>query len=269
MLTAKVILRDSVRATDKLFTYLVPDKLKEKIKEGLYVLVPFGRGNRMKTAVIYSLQEEDKSEVKLKEIFDIMDDIPVLTEEQLGLIKPLSSRLLCTMGDVIALMVPSVVGKASMPQATFISLQSDEDAKEAIASGTLRSITHIHILEYLLEKGEVEKKALLAACKATEAQLKAVRDKGFLYMEKREDTEAEIPSAIPDTELDEAFNVIHTLNDEQQNAVKSAKNGIHTCVCHYFFVLLQPICSVRLRARLICTSMDALIDASIEYIHGQ
>ena len=173
MLTAKVILRDSVRATDKLFTYLDPDKLKEKIKEGLYVLVPFGRGNRMKTAVIYSLQEEDKSEVKLKEIFDIMDDIPVLTEEQLGLIKPLSSRLLCTMGDVIALMVPSVVGKASMPQATFISLQSDEDAKEAIASGTLRSITHIHILEYLLEKGEVEKKALLAACKATEAQLKA------------------------------------------------------------------------------------------------
>lgn len=219
MLTAKVILRDSVRATDKLFTYLVPDKLKEKIKEGLYVLVPFGRGNRMKTAVIYSLQEEDKSEVKLKEIFDIMDDIPVLTEEQLGLIKPLSSRLLCTMGDVIALMVPSVVGKASMPQAIFISLQSDEDAKEAIASGTLRSITHIHILEYLLEKGEVEKKALLAACKATEAQLKAVRDKGFLYMEKREDTEAEIPSAIPDTELDEAFNVVHTLNDEQANAV--------------------------------------------------
>ena len=54
-----------------------------------------------------------------------------------------------------------------------------------------------------------------------------------------------------------------------QNAVKSAKNGIHACVCHYFFVLLQPICSVRLRAWLICASMDASIDASIEYIHGQ
>ena len=219
MLTAKVILRDSVRATDKLFTYLVPDNLKERVQEGLYVLVPFGRGNKMKTAVIFSVQEEDQSEVKLKAIFDIMDDIPVLTKEQLSLIKPLSSRLLCTMGDVIALMVPSVVGKASMPQVTFVSLMSDDDAREAISSGKLRSITHVHILEYLLERGECEKKALLAACKATEAQLKAVRDKGFLYFEKREDTEAEIPSAIPDTDLDEAFNVVHTLNDEQQNAV--------------------------------------------------
>jgi len=29
-----------------------------------------------------------------------------------------------------------------------------------------------------------------------------------------------------------------TKANEPQNAVKSAKNGIHTCVCHYFFVLL-------------------------------
>ena len=64
MLTAKVILRDSVRATDKLFTYLVPDNLKERVQEGLYVLVPFGRGNKMKTAVIFSVQEEEKSQAQ-------------------------------------------------------------------------------------------------------------------------------------------------------------------------------------------------------------
>lgn len=219
MLTAQVILRESVRATDKFFSYLVPANLADRIKEGLYVLVPFGRGNKMKTAVVYSLKEEEESGIKLKEIFDIMDDIPVLTSEQLSLIKPLTSRLLCTMGDVIALMVPSVVTKTSMPQLNFISLMSDDDAREAIASGQLRSITHIHILEYLLEHGECEQKALLAACKATQAQLKAVRDKGFLYVERREDTDSPIPSAIPDTELNEAFNEVHILNDEQQNAV--------------------------------------------------
>ena len=159
MLTAQVILRDSVRATDKLFTYKVPDSLREKVIEGLYVLVPFGFGNRMKTAVVYSVQDQDPGKMKLKAIFDVMDDIPVMTKEQLQLIKPLASRLLCTMGDVVSLMVPSVAGKSSLPQLTYISLMSDDDAKEAIESGKLRSITHIHILEYLLEKGETEKKA--------------------------------------------------------------------------------------------------------------
>ncbi|SEV85389.1 replication restart DNA helicase PriA [Ruminococcaceae bacterium KH2T8] len=221
MLTAQVILRDSVRATDKLFTYKVPDSLREKVIEGLYVLVPFGFGNRMKTAVVYSVQDQDPGKMKLKAIFDVMDDIPVMTKEQLQLIKPLASRLLCTMGDVVSLMVPSVAGKSSLPQLTYISLMSDDDAKEAIESGKLRSITHIHILEYLLEKGETEKKELLAACKATEAQLKAVRDKGFLYIEKREDDEAPIKSAIPEGEISEEFSVIHTLNDEQSAAVEA------------------------------------------------
>ena len=183
MLTAQVILRDSVRQTDKLFTYKIPDELRDKIREGQYVLVPFGFGNRMKTAVVYSVQDTDPGKMRLKNIFDILDDIPVMTGEQLALVQPLSSRLLCTMGDVVALMVPSVVGKASLPQLTYVSLMSDDDAREAIESGSLRSITHIHILEYLLEKGETEKKELLAACKATEAQFKAVRDKGFLYLD--------------------------------------------------------------------------------------
>ena len=221
MLTAQVILRDSVRQTDKLFTYKIPDELRDKIREGQYVLVPFGFGNRMKTAVVYSVQDTDPGKMRLKNIFDILDDIPVMTGEQLALVQPLSSRLLCTMGDVVALMVPSVVGKASLPQLTYVSLMSDDDAREAIESGSLRSITHIHILEYLLEKGETEKKELLAACKATEAQFKAVRDKGFLYLEKREDSEAPIGSAIPTGEISEEFTVVHTLNDEQEAAVKA------------------------------------------------
>lgn len=221
MLTAQVILRDSVRQTDKLFTYKIPDELRDKIREGQYVLVPFGVGNRMKTAVVYSVQDTDPGKMRLKNIFDILDDIPVMTGEQLALVQPLSSRLLCTMGDVVALMVPSVVGKASLPQLTYVSLMSDDDAREAIESGSLRSITHIHILEYLLEKGETEKKELLAACKATEAQFKAVRDKGFLYLEKREDSEAPIGSAIPTGEISEEFTVVHTLNDEQEAAVKA------------------------------------------------
>ena len=102
---ASVILRDSVRQTDKYYTYLVPDRLKDVITYGSYVEVPFGRGNRDKQALVTDINEvgdgEDTS--KLKEIRRLIDPIPVMTEEQIALIKPLSSRYLCTMGDVVSL----------------------------------------------------------------------------------------------------------------------------------------------------------------------
>ena len=38
---------------DALFTYLVPDSLSGRISAGMRVVVPFGRGNRSRVALVF------------------------------------------------------------------------------------------------------------------------------------------------------------------------------------------------------------------------
>ena len=74
MRCAGVILRDSVRQTDNVYTYLVPEDLKEKITTGSYVNVPFGRGDRTKAAIVVSVSDEEKG-LWFRELLAVQEEI--------------------------------------------------------------------------------------------------------------------------------------------------------------------------------------------------
>ena len=82
MRIAKVVLRESVRQTDKLFSYVVDSScLFCELLIGHYVFVPFGRSNKQVLAVVVEIEElDDKTEdiSKLKSITSIVDPLPVL-----------------------------------------------------------------------------------------------------------------------------------------------------------------------------------------------
>lgn len=84
---------------DTLFTYLVPDGLESLVLPGARVLVPFGRGNKLRQAFVFDVIKE---EIKDNEISDykyvesVLDAVPVLNEEMLLLAKWLRDRCFCT-----------------------------------------------------------------------------------------------------------------------------------------------------------------------------
>ena len=71
-------------AIDKLYSYRVPDELREQVQIGTRVLVPFGFGNKRAEAVVLAFRE-DAGEFKLKPIVEVLDETPILTAEQLRL----------------------------------------------------------------------------------------------------------------------------------------------------------------------------------------
>ena len=83
---AQVVLRDCVWQTNKIYDYLVPDELLEKIREGQYVRVLFGKGNRAEVALVLNLKETSDSKYKLKSIDFLVEEEPVLNQEQLDLL---------------------------------------------------------------------------------------------------------------------------------------------------------------------------------------
>lgn len=105
---ASVIVESSIRQTDKMFDYLVPDEMIPLLSRGMKVMVPFGGGNKYTQAYIVDLREyEEYNGYKLKKVFDICDGSIWLDDEALDLALFLKSQYGCTFSDAIRTILPS------------------------------------------------------------------------------------------------------------------------------------------------------------------
>ena len=87
---ANVLIEIKSKAIDKTFTYNIPINLKDKVKVGIRVLVPFG--NRKLEGFVMDIGDI-KTEYKIKDIIDVIDEEEVLTEELINLGKYMSRNL--------------------------------------------------------------------------------------------------------------------------------------------------------------------------------
>ncbi|EQB86831.1 primosomal protein N' (replication factor Y) [Clostridium punense] len=109
-----IVNNDSIKV-DKIFTYKVPEVLKNKIALGQRVKVPFGMGNKNIDGFVVQLYEfielDSKSINKLKAIIEISDDFQVIREKDIALIGIMRSKYLCTYLECIKVFIPSGITK--------------------------------------------------------------------------------------------------------------------------------------------------------------
>jgi primosomal protein N' (replication factor Y) (superfamily II helicase) len=103
---AKVVVDVPDIETDRPFDYIVPPDLSDWVQVGSRVVVPFG--NRPIQG--YVIELTDRSEIeRLKNIKDVLDPIPPLTEEMVRLGIWVSKRYICRMYSALQAMLPSVL----------------------------------------------------------------------------------------------------------------------------------------------------------------
>jgi len=85
------------------FSYLVPDDFKGQIKIGSLVKISFGK--RFIYGIVFSLSNDTKNDLKLKEINNIVDNFR-LPEEYIEAAKWVSNHYFCTLGEAISLFLP-------------------------------------------------------------------------------------------------------------------------------------------------------------------
>ena len=221
-----VILRGSVRQTDKLFTYRVPDDLSGTVVAGSLVNVPFGKGDSQRCAVVIELKDSfEGDESLIKDIGSVISGRPVLNSDQIELIDKISDRFNCTKGDVVELMVPSCVVNHKNPVEVFVELVSEQTAVGVLESETLRSVAHINILEYLLAQGKVPRKELMASVNCSTAQVKALEDKGLVRLVK-ESSDYVSPAVTTGDTPGGKFTEEYDLSNEQKSAISEILSGI-------------------------------------------
>ena len=109
---AKVIIEIGVKNVDKMFTYIVPDNMKEDIKVGCRVKVKFG-SMLLEGFVLELTNTIDKVDYELKEIIELVDKIPILNKEMLELGKKIQEITLCSLISAYQVMLPKAL-KASI-----------------------------------------------------------------------------------------------------------------------------------------------------------
>jgi primosomal protein N' (replication factor Y) len=102
---ARVAVENTVYHFDRLFTYAIPPCC-ESLRPGCRVIVPFGRGNARRQGMVTSLGEQE-DDGELKQIADVLDEQPVLSDEMLHLCAYMKDRFFCTYYDAVKAMLPA------------------------------------------------------------------------------------------------------------------------------------------------------------------
>ena len=103
----KVLVELSAFNIDKTFTYHVSNLLKDKIKVGIRVLVPFN--NQKLEGFVLEILDEFNSDFETKDIIDIIDNEVILNKELLELGKFVSNDTLSTLISAYQAMLPKAL----------------------------------------------------------------------------------------------------------------------------------------------------------------
>ena len=153
---AEVIINTNAKELNKTYDYIVPDSIKDKIKIGSRIFVPFGRKSCEEGFVI-NLKESSK--FANKEIIKIEDSI--LTEQNIELAKLMAKRYFCNISDCIRLMLPpgnttkNISNRIKEKKANFVYLKKDiEEIENDFEENIIKSDKHRRVLEFLINGNE-------------------------------------------------------------------------------------------------------------------
>ncbi|MCA6065659.1 primosomal protein N' [Chryseobacterium sp. RG1] len=88
------------------FTYKVPEELLSEIQVGMRVLVPFG-GKKIYTGIVFELHDNAPENFVAKEVISLLDDKPIVPQEQIKFWNWLSEYYLSGLGEIYRFAFPS------------------------------------------------------------------------------------------------------------------------------------------------------------------
>ena len=115
MTIAKIIVDVPLMQTDQPYSYKVPEEFVDMLEVGMRVHVPFGKGNRLIQGIVLGLETQSDEEVAdqdLKEIAEVLDFSPVLTQEQLWLAEELRKSVFSYKISILKAMLPGFLNSS-------------------------------------------------------------------------------------------------------------------------------------------------------------
>ena len=117
----------------KLYTYVITEAEAEFLKPGMRLAVPFGK-RKIFTAIVHHTHNNPPLVYEAKPIYQILDEKPIITQNQLQLFHWMANYYLCSIGEVVRAALPSgfliesetIIKAASLEVSDDANLSDDE-----------------------------------------------------------------------------------------------------------------------------------------------
>lgn len=155
------------------FTYRLPLGLRENVRLGARLLVPFGKRQLTGYAVALHPRLSDDVEIEqdaIKDAIELIDEEPLVTEEILKLTQWTADYYASVWGEVLKASLPAGIN-ASVEQIVSVTAKGRDELLKVTTSKTVKT----QILRYAAEAGETPTRELCANFGTTAAQ-RAVRE---------------------------------------------------------------------------------------------
>ena len=156
---ANILVEYGAKALDQTFTYIIPDKLKDTLKVGMKVKVPF-RNTLINGFVLEIVKDTNNS--NLKAVDSVTDEYFCLNEELINLGKYVKDVTLCSLIQAYQAMLPSSMKVKSIKSNyqkydEYLTIINKEDTLKYI-NNNKRSVKQIDLLNRLLNNEKMLKK---------------------------------------------------------------------------------------------------------------
>ena len=215
---AKIAVSAAPYWIDKPYEYAVPDDFRGRVQPGIRVAVPFSAGNRRSEGIVLALSDKAEYE-KLKDISEVLDTEPVLTQQQIQLALFMRERFFCTVYDAVRAILPAGLwfdrdGRRRVSDKTVETIRLTVPAREALDVAEAmqkHAPAQARILRELAPYGEMPLRELLLFTGCARTTVKKLISTGLAESIKRE------VFRIPEFSAGDRLKM-PVLNDEQQSA---------------------------------------------------
>lgn len=197
----------------RLFDYLPPAGT-ESVLPGSRVVVPFGR-QKLTGVVMASGDSSELPLAKIRRCYAVLDEVPILSADDLQLITFTSNYYHHPIGEVVAAALPALLraGKSLLPMLQFVAI-SDAGANTDIEALSKRAPRQAELIEHLHDAGGdgIQVDALTEQLTNWRRAAKGLLEKGLITRFETK-SDAEMPACTTDPTPGP------TLNADQQRAL--------------------------------------------------
>jgi len=214
---AEIIVDLTARRTDRVFHYAVPADLKDRVKPGSRVLVPFG-GRRLAGYVVgFGFPERD---VKVREIAGIIDEEPVLTGDLPEIARWMAESYLCSTAEAFGRIIAPRLAVKATREVKLLRPAFPDDKLQEVLSGLKHAPKQAAVLREALRGAGLTRKELAAAAQTSPATVDALVKAGLL------EAKAVPPSGLPGGGSAAGSGMMPLLNPDQDKAVKEIAQAV-------------------------------------------
>ncbi len=198
------------------FTYSVPEGHAERVRTGSRVVVNFGSGRKLYSAVVRSVHEVDPGLPRIKSVLSVLDATPIVNDRQLELWSRIAEHYMCTLGEVMVAALPGGLVLTSETRLISNGTVTDNSTGDTRADLLLDALERQHELR-LADAAE------LLGLKDPMPVIKPLLDRGALLIaeELSEGTPVRTERFVHLTEASKSEEALHEWFDRLTRAPRS------------------------------------------------